>query len=971
MRRFFGRQDLLAALLLAVLTVLIYYPLTIQGRVLSSFDSLVYFYPNAVYIADRLRAGQLPLWDPYIFAGVPFLANSQVGVLYPPNLLYLIGPVSRMYAVLVVGHVWWLAVGTYLLSRASLGLGRMASLFAAISVAFGGFVGGMNGHLNQLEALAWAPLAILLVERGAVYRSWRLQILAAIPFALAALAGHSQELYMAGLVAGLAGLSRAAQDWLGFGPAAVVTKSREKSLIVARLVLPNTFAAMVTDVVRLAVGPLLGVMIAAAQLIPTIELTRLSIRSTGLDFTDAASFSLPPPFALTTLLPSIGQAPPSTEWLGYVGLATVVIAFVGFWRRPSPEAWWLAGLAIVGLALAFGKYTPAFQVAFDVVPGVRLFRVPARWLTLWTLGMGLLGGWGFDALVGCCGGNLIRGAANDASDGETKDTSPPRQAGGDGRTGKRRTDGEAARWSNVTRSLAIVAGLLILGAFGIEMYTHRQVVTWPSLATSELWCGSLVALLAIWWIAGRTARVAAWALIGLVGVELGIVSLGLPYQDAIWLNGVETHRLSVDYLLAQKTSDRVLAIGENSFDPGDLADLRQLLSGTLSADAIAEYVTAVKHVEGLTPNLSLRFGLRTIDGYDGGVLPLTRFDDLKQLFPVQGPTVSDGRVRLQLKSVPDPKLLGWLNVRYVLINRLRDRWVDGGYYDLSVTQPVQPGVPVDLSSVAPFPTTAIGIIFRGQDGAAPVGTMRLDAGGETAVLAVGTGSLAGQHLDSDVDRDGIWLWTVNLAHPADVSSITVIWQGRSQIALRSLSLIDRRTGSSQPVVVSPDYRLEFLGDVKIYENREVLPRAFLTDGLAVVANPGAVVARMESVNWDARAYAVTSASDARSSQAFQVGGNPGTATIVDDQPERVEIQTSASGPRVLVLTDSAYPGWRATVDGRSEPILTVNVLFRGVVLNPGTHRVVFSYQPTSWLVGGIVSVIGLTTTTLALAFVRR
>ncbi|MGH2459378.1 MAG: YfhO family protein [Chloroflexota bacterium] len=945
MRRFFGRRDALAALFLAILTILIYFPLTIQGRVLSSFDSLVYFYPNAVYLAERVRAGQLPLWDPYLFAGVPFLANSQVGALYPPNLLYLLGPVSRGYARLVVLHVWWLAFGTYLLGRASLGTSRLAALFAAIAVAFGGFVGGMNGHLNQLEALAWAPLAILLVERGAVARSWRIQVLAAIPFALSALAGHSQELYMTGVMAALAGFSRVVQGWAGRAPFGWPPLERPgspappKKLAIPQRLDPATIAA---DLVRLAVGPALGVTIAAAQLVPTLELTRLSIRSAGLDFADAASFSLPPPLVLTTLLPSIGQSPPSTEWLGYVGLVTVVLAVVGLCRRPSPEAWWLAGLAAVGLALALGKYTPIFHLAFEVVPGVRLFRVPARWLTLWTLGIGLLAAWGFDSVVGCG----VRATA-------------------------RRSIGPTSGLSELTRSLAIVGGLIALGVIGIETYTHRQLMTWPARATLELWGGSLAALLAIWWIARSSRRAAAWGLLALVASELVIASLSLPYQDAIWLDGVETHRVSVDYLLAQHTSDRVMAIGENSFDPGDLADLRRLLSGTLSSDAIAEYVTAVKHVEGLTPNLSLRFGIRTIDGYDGGLLPLNHFAALKQLFPVQGTVVADGRLRLQLKSVPDPRLLGWLDVRYVLINRLRDQWVDGVYYDLSVTQPAGPGAPLVLPATAPFPTTAIGVIFRGEDGAAPVGTLRLDAGSQTAFLAVGTGSRAGKHLDSDVDPDGVWLWTINLPRPADVSSVIATWQGQSPIALRSLSLIDRRTGLSQALSVSPDYRLAFLGDVKVYENRDVLPRAFLADGLDVVANPGAVTTELERGGWDPRAYAVASASEVPVSQAFRTSGDPGAATIAEDEPERVVVQTSAAGPRILVLTDSFYPGWQVTVDGVREPILPVNSLFRGVVLSPGMHRVAFSYQPASWRIGIIVSVIGLVVTAGALALIRR
>ena len=945
-----GYRDVLVALFLAALAIAIYYPLTLQGRVLSSLDSLVYFYPNAIYLAERLRAGQIPLWDPYIFAGVPFLANSQVGALYPPNLLYLLGPVSRVYAILVVAHVWWLGFGVYLVARGSLGLGRLAGTFAAIAVAFGGFVGGMNGHLNQLEALSWAPLAILLVERGAVHASWRIEVLAALPFALAAVAGHSQELYMTGVVAELAGFSRVIQRrGAGVGNEATRHPDRRakgqrsgglpilpvRVAPAARPPTPNPIFPAAIDLLRLTIGPVLGVLIAGAQLVPTLELTRLSMRATGLDFANAASFSLPPPLILTTMLPTIGQLPPSTEWLGYVGVATIVVALVGLWRRPSAVAWWLAALALLGLFLAFGKYTPLFDLAFKAVPGVGLFRVPARWLTLWTIGMGLLGGWGLEALVG----------VGDA--------------------------GTRPRLPAPLRPVGLAVALFTAGALAILVVVHRQVVSWPSPATLALWATTLVGLAVIFWLARRWATVAAVALVALLVGELGVASLGLPFQQAIWLDGVEVQRLSVDHLLAQHSPDRIFALGDNTFDPGDLAALRRMLAGTLPPDAIAEYVTAVKHVEGLTPNLSLRFGLRTIDGYDGGLLPLDRYDDLKQLFPTQAPPVADGRLRLQLKSAPDPRLLGWLNVRYLLINRLRDQWIDGVYYDLAVTQPVQPAATMSLPVGSAFPTTTLGVMLRGADGSVPVGSLRLDAGGETVSLPIGAGKLAGKAISSDVDPRGLWLWTVDLTRPEIVQSVSVTWQGSEPIALRSLSLIDRRTGANESVVVSPAYRLDFVGDVKIYEDRDVLPRAFLATGLDVVPNSDAVVAELSSPSWNAQETAVAAAQDVPPSTAFRASDDPGQARIVDDEPERVAVATNATGQRVLVLTDSFYPGWQATVDGVVQPILPVNTLFRGVILGPGTHQVVFSYQPRSWALGLALSAVGICMFVAALVVPRR
>lgn len=1005
MKRFWGYQDVLAVAFLGALSILIYSPLTLQGRVLSSFDSLVYFYPNAIYLAERLRLGQIPLWDPYLFAGVPFLANSQVGALYLPNWLYLIGPVSRIYAVLVVGHVWWLGCGTYALGRASLRLSRVAATFAATAVALGGFVGGMNGHLNQLEALAWAPFAILAVERAVSVGSWRVAVLAAIPFALAALAGHSQELYMTGVIAGLAGLSRAVERMVVSTDADHVPGARSPTL------------SFVVDLARVAIGPVLAVLIAAVQLVPTLELTRLSIRATGLGFADAASFSLPPSVALIGLLPTIGQAPPSTEWLGYVGVTTLAVALLGLWLRPSREAWWLAGLAAIGLILAFGRYTPLYHIVFEVGPGVRLFRVPARWLTLWTFGVGLLAGRGLDVLFGlgvgrplASGSNVparatpfesvpgpseaarpVAGVVDESvavpltpafalAHGESPDvaTARSRQSSGLSRkpSSSRRGATEVREWSprrliGNARGIMLVAGFAIVAVLAEEALRHRELISWPTAGTLGLWGGTLLAFLGISLIGRRRPMGARLALLTLLVGELAVGSTSLPFQSAVWMDAVEATRLSVDHLIARRSPDRVLALGDNSFDPGDLPQLKKMLAGTLPPDAQGEYITALKHVEGLTPNLSLRFGLRTIDGYDGGVLPLDRFEDLKRLFPEQGPSVSDGRLRLQLKSAPDPRLLGWLNVRYLMINRLRDQWINGVYYDLAVTQTLEPGDSVRLLADPAFPATTIGVMLRAADGSAPVGTLTLEAGGETVPLQVGPDNPSGQPIATDVDPRGIWLWTVDLSRPRQVSSVTATWYGSEQVALRSLSLIDRRTGANQPVVVSPSYRLDFLGDMKIYENRDVLPRAFLATGLDVVPNADAVVGRLKSPTWRAQQAAVASATEVDASQMFRETGDPGQARIVVDQPERVVVDTNAAGRRVLVLTDSFYPGWEATVDGVAQPILPVNVLFRGIVVGPGSHQVVFSYQPASWRLGVILSALGVLGGLAALIFARR
>src|SRR5262249_24295774 len=107
--------DARAAVGLFAAALICYYPLVFLGRALVDYDALVYFYPQRVYLARSLCAGEIPLWDPNLFLGAPFLANPQTAVLSPPSWLFLLGPVQSIYTAQLVLHAFLAAFFTYLL----------------------------------------------------------------------------------------------------------------------------------------------------------------------------------------------------------------------------------------------------------------------------------------------------------------------------------------------------------------------------------------------------------------------------------------------------------------------------------------------------------------------------------------------------------------------------------------------------------------------------------------------------------------------------------------------------------------------------------------------------------------------------------------------------------------------------------------------------------------------------------------
>ncbi len=147
--------DSLALLALLSLVMVFFAKLAFTNLILARGDMFLYFYPNWNYAADAVRHGHLPLWNPYLFMGAPFLANSQTGVLYPLNLALAWLPTTRAINLTIILHVWLAGAGAYVFARRSLGLRRLAAWLGAATFALGGYLGAQVEHVNQLQALAW------------------------------------------------------------------------------------------------------------------------------------------------------------------------------------------------------------------------------------------------------------------------------------------------------------------------------------------------------------------------------------------------------------------------------------------------------------------------------------------------------------------------------------------------------------------------------------------------------------------------------------------------------------------------------------------------------------------------------------------------------------------------------------------------------------------------------------------------
>ena len=938
--------DIAAILVLGGIIVLFHPALALANTGLTDYDLFTYFHPSWHYRALVIEAGRLPLWDPYTFTGVPFLANIQTGVLYLPNLLMAPLEVSRALALSYLGHLWLAAAGMYVMLRLGTGTGVVGGLAGGIAFGLGGFLAAQAGHINQVQVASWLPLLTLGILQICRHVSIPWTVFTAVGFFMLITAGHPQETYLAAVAIGLLAIYEGTR-W------GVLAARRELGRFHPQL---QPFVAPVHFVLRTTLGgalcalaAALGVLMAAVQLLPTLELIQFSSREGGLPIETAASFSLPPWEMLPTLLPTY-QDQPFSEFNAYLGVVALSLAWLALmgWRTRGHIAYF-AGISALGLFLAFGGYNPYYPFFYENIPGIDLFRVPARWLFLPAFGLAALAGLGMDILW--------------------------------------RREHRAPTMNAVGHALAGVFPPIFLGAV-IFVVAAAVIPPPPELAVAIWFAGGLtvltICLFGSFLVPGKFLTL---PLLLLLTVELWVAHFPLPVAHPVPAQVYTAIRPGLAQLMLDSSVHRILSLANPRYVPGDREEMRENLGRTLPEKEVEEYIVATKYKEAFNPNMGLRFGLAGLDGYDGGLLPLKDFADLKGKILASGdarPPVSDGPagdielIRDRFYSLPDLTLLANLNVKYVVMDRLYDKWVDGFYADLdapqmikpfteyvlkddswdaattlfvysylSVHSSVPPGDPVALVSV----TDAEGAVYSwplrsGIETAKTNGSLSVDEPDAGRVVGTKRG-----HPDQN-----IFLARFELTEPLVPRSITItdVVPG-GDLTVAALVLADTRVGTS----VSPplDQRLTriFTGDVKIYQLETAQPRVY------VATNPRLLQPRKEQLN----ALLNLDPQDVFLDRLGEIDiealdpGASGTARILSHRPEEVDVLVIMPAEGYLVLHDSYYPGWRAWVDGEETEVLRANYLFRAVVVPEGVHKVRFRYLPTTLAEGWVLTQLAL------------
>jgi len=369
----------LAALTLAVFSEALFVR---PGEVLSDpAMDLRYFFIHWRYFGfHELKAGNLALWNPHCAGGGPFFGNFQSALLYPLNFLYLLIPLAPAINWTIALHVFLGGAFTYYWMR-NRGLHSLACLLSGMMFMFCGphFLQVNAGHLPNLCTLIWAPLLFLAVDQVADRPSLGPCLLGMFAAAMSVLAGHPQFVFYLGVAAGVYSVLQA-------------VRARQRGRVMLGLG-------------AIALG---GAALSAVQLFTGLQEGGETMRSVGMPYGFAASYSFPPENYLTLLAPWLFGNMKSVSYWGrwyltetslFVSVAGLVMAWHGMAHgKPAARRFSITMLA-VALVLAMGGYTPVFRLLFYYVPGFNAFRGMDKFLWLAALFLSALAGIGMDEML--------------------------------------------------------------------------------------------------------------------------------------------------------------------------------------------------------------------------------------------------------------------------------------------------------------------------------------------------------------------------------------------------------------------------------------------------------------------------------------------------------------------------------------------------------------------------------------------
>lgn len=368
--------DLRAVIVLTLLWIVFFWrlltPIAEDQASFKQGDFSGQFVAFGAYQYDRMSNGEIPLWNPYNNGGLPFIADTQAAVFYPPRLLTIAiasltsGWTYHVLELEAIFHVLAYSLMMYAFVR-RLTSSVWGGFIAAIVAAYGGFVSGYPPlQLALLEAAIWLPLCALCIleATSSTKIKWFWIMLAGVALGVSWLAGHPQTSWF---------LTYVMVAWLAYR--VYLLKAGWSKLLLSILLMG-----------------LITVGTTAVTFFPALEYLTFTVRS-GLGF-DAKGNGFPYQDIIQFIFPSsVSVFSPL-----YVGIPALILTFMAVYYVWKKSQFWFV-VAIFSLLISFGSNSVLYHALYNVLPGLRFFRGQERTAFLIANSLAILAGIGMSYLV--------------------------------------------------------------------------------------------------------------------------------------------------------------------------------------------------------------------------------------------------------------------------------------------------------------------------------------------------------------------------------------------------------------------------------------------------------------------------------------------------------------------------------------------------------------------------------------------
>ncbi len=342
-------------------------------------DMVIENYAWKRFFVASAQNGEIPLWQPYLFAGSPFLATGQHSMLYPFSWLFLILPIVKAYGWYMVSQLWLAGVLMYVYGRI-LSQRRASAAIAGLIYQGSGFMLTSAAVFPMIiGAAAWLPLLLACVEK--VIGNWVIGnsndkptitnyqlpatllwvALGAAALGMNVLAGHIEITYYTLLIMALYALWRLVSSVHRIGNS--IRDLPNRATVHGSRIMP-----LVKPAGWLLAMVLLGLLLGSVQLVPFVEVGRANFRQGAASFAEVQSFAFKPRRVLTLALPNFFGNPAHHDYVDVFSGKTAPFQTAYDGAPKTDSDWGLKNYVEGGIYLGI---LPLFLALLGVASGKR------------------------------------------------------------------------------------------------------------------------------------------------------------------------------------------------------------------------------------------------------------------------------------------------------------------------------------------------------------------------------------------------------------------------------------------------------------------------------------------------------------------------------------------------------------------------------------------------------------------------